>query len=110
MKKELSIILPVFNEKESLPIMVRLLNSSIKFKKEIIIIYDFENDNTIQVAKELAEELSGDLYNLTGDEEMKSNEDVLKNMMKNPKKMMGVIKMIGDKIKNKMDSGDISKD
>jgi dolichol-phosphate mannosyltransferase len=57
MKKELSIILPVFNEKESLPIMVRLLNSSIKFKKEIIIIYDFENDNTIQVAKELAEEL-----------------------------------------------------
>ena len=30
--------------------------------------------------------------------------------MKNPKKMMGIIKMIGDKIKNKMDSGDISKD
>ena len=36
MKKELSIILPVFNEKDSLPIMVRLLNASIKFKKEII--------------------------------------------------------------------------
>ena len=34
MKKELSIILPVFNEKDSLPIMVRLLNSTIKFKKE----------------------------------------------------------------------------
>lgn len=63
-----------------------------------------------KLAKELAEEISGDLSSLTGDEEMKSSEDVLKNMMKNPKKMMGVIKMIGDKIKNKMDSGDISKD
>ena len=63
-----------------------------------------------KLAKELAEELSGDLSNLTGDEEMKSSEDVLKNMMKNPKKMMGIIKMIGDKIKHKMDSGDISKD
>tara|TARA_B100000925_G_scaffold286219_1_gene263615 strand:- start:2056 stop:3198 length:1143 start_codon:yes stop_codon:yes gene_type:complete len=63
-----------------------------------------------KLAKELAEEISGDLSNLTGDEEMKSSEDVLKNMMKNPKKMMNIIKMIGDKIKNKMDSGDISKD
>lgn len=63
-----------------------------------------------KLAKELAEEISGDLSNLTGGEEMKSSEDVLKNMMKNPKKMMNIIKMIGDKIKNKMDSGDISKD
>ena len=30
--------------------------------------------------------------------------------MKNPKKMMNLIKTIGDKIKNKMESGDISKD
>ncbi len=56
MKKELSIILPVFNEKDSLPIMVRLLNSSIKFKKEIIIVYDDHRDNSIEVAKELASE------------------------------------------------------
>ena len=56
MNKELSIILPVYNEKDSLPIMVRILNSSIKFKKEIIIVYDSENDNTIEVAKELANE------------------------------------------------------
>ena len=57
MKKELSIILPVFNEKDSLPIMVRLLNSTIKFKKEIIIVYDDQNDNSVEVAKELAAEL-----------------------------------------------------
>ena len=56
MKKELSIILPIFNERDSLPIMVRLLNSSIKFKKEIIIIYDTENDNAINVARSLEKE------------------------------------------------------
>ena len=56
MKKELSIILPVFNEKDSLPIMVRLLNSTIKFKKEIIIVYDDQNDNSVEAAKELASE------------------------------------------------------
>ena len=58
MKKELSIILPVFNEKDSLPIMVRLLNSTIKFKKEIIIVYDNHNDNSVEVARELAAESS----------------------------------------------------
>ena len=56
MDKELSIILPVYNERDSLPIMVRILNSSIKFKKEIIIVYDSEKDNTIEVAKNLANE------------------------------------------------------
>ena len=58
MKKELSIILPVFNEKDSLPIMVRILESSIKFPKEIVIVYDSENDNTVDVAKELEKEFS----------------------------------------------------
>ena len=37
--------------------MVRLLDSSINFKKEIIIVYDSENDNAIDVAKDLANEL-----------------------------------------------------
>ena len=36
MDKELSIILPVYNERDSLPIMVRILNSSIKFKKKLL--------------------------------------------------------------------------
>ena len=36
--------------------MVRLLNSSIKFKKEIIIIYDTENDNAINGARSLEKE------------------------------------------------------
>ena len=37
MKKELSIILPIFNERDSLPIMVRLLDSSEQGLKEIIL-------------------------------------------------------------------------
>jgi dolichol-phosphate mannosyltransferase len=53
MNKKLSIILPVFNEKESLSIMVRLLKSSIKFENEILIVYDNENDNSVPVAKKL---------------------------------------------------------
>ena len=64
-----------------------------------------------QLAKELAEEISNDIPGLLGEEDgSKTTEDILKNMMKNPKKMMGLIKTIGEKIKNKMDSGDISKD
>merc|ERR1711968_279834 len=63
-----------------------------------------------KLAKELAEEIQGDLSNMVDGDNVSSPEDVIKNMMKNPKKMMGIIKMIGDKIKNKMDSGDISKD
>ena len=53
MNKKLSIILPVFNEKESLSMMVSLLKSSIKFENEILIVYDNENDNSVSVAKKL---------------------------------------------------------
>ena len=56
MEKELSIILPVHNEKDSLPIMVKLLNSSVKCKKEIIIVYDSEEDNAIDTAQKLVKE------------------------------------------------------
>ena len=55
-KKEISIILPIYNEKDSLPIMVRLLESTIKFKKEIIIVHDTENDNALSIANELSKE------------------------------------------------------
>ena len=55
-EKKISIILPIHNEKESLPIMVRLLESSIKFEKEIIIVHDSINDNALEVANELSKE------------------------------------------------------
>ena len=53
MDNKLSIILPVYNEKESLNIMVRLLNSSIKFSTEIIIVHDSLEDNSLDVANDL---------------------------------------------------------
>ena len=56
MKKQLSIVLPVYNEKESLLIMVRLLNSSLSIQTEIIIVHDNLNDNSLDSAKKLAEE------------------------------------------------------
>ena len=58
MIKKLSIVLPVFNEKESLAIMVRLLKSTLKFENEILIVYDDINDNTVPEAKMLENELS----------------------------------------------------
>lgn len=59
-------------------------------------------------AKELAEELSDEFTNISGDG--KSTQGILKEMMKNPKKIMDLVKTIGEKIKNKMDSGEISKE
>jgi len=57
-KKELSIILPVYNEKESLGIMVRLLATTLKFNHEIIIIHDSFNDNSLEEANILKKEFS----------------------------------------------------
>ena len=62
MKKELSIILPVYNEKDSLPIMVRLLISSLKFNHEIIIVHDTLEDNALEEANKLKKEFSN-IYN-----------------------------------------------
>ncbi len=55
-EKKLSIILPVYNEKESLLVMVRLLNSSLKIKTEIIIVHDSLKDNSLESAKILSNE------------------------------------------------------
>jgi hypothetical protein len=64
------------------------------------------------LAKELAEELSGDIMNMFGEEgaEVKSTQDVLKKIMKNPKKLMDLLKSVGSKLDKKMKSGDISQE
>ena len=59
MDKKLSIIIPVFNERESLSTMVRLLKSSLDFENEVLIVYDNLNDNSVQEAKKLEKDLSG---------------------------------------------------
>jgi hypothetical protein len=64
------------------------------------------------LAKEMAEEISKDFENILGGEgaNINSTQDVLKQMMKNPKKIMDLMKTVGAKLNTKMDSGEISKD
>lgn len=63
------------------------------------------------LAKELAEEMSGDVMSMfdDGDEATDTN-DVLKKMMRNPKKIMEIVKKIGTKLDDKMKSGSISQE
>jgi hypothetical protein len=62
------------------------------------------------LAKELAEEISGEFEDMMKGGHEKSTEDIMKKLMKNPKKMMDMVKTVGDKLQKKMDSGDISKE
>jgi hypothetical protein len=63
------------------------------------------------LAKEMAEEIAKDLESVMGEDmQADSPEDVFKNMMKNPKKFMNLIKTVGTKLNAKMQNGDISKD
>ena len=64
------------------------------------------------LAKELAEELSGDVMNMfdDGSGDVKSTGDILKKMMKNPKQIMDLIKKISGKLDSKMKSGNISQE
>ena len=65
-----------------------------------------------KLAKELAEEMSGDFMNMFGQEgsEMKNTQDIFKSLMKNPKKIMEIMKTVGAKLESKMKDGDISKE
>ena len=64
------------------------------------------------LAKELAEEISGDMADILGkdSDNIKSTADVFKNMMKNPTKITGLIKTVSDKLQQKMNSGEISQE
>jgi len=66
------------------------------------------------LAKELAEEISHDFQDILGEtgdiDESTSTQDVLKKMLKNPKKIMNLMKTVSGKLDSKMKSGEISKD
>jgi hypothetical protein len=63
------------------------------------------------LAKEMAEEISKDFENILGNEEdINGTGDIFKKMMKNPKKIMDLMKTVGAKLNEKMEKGDISKD
>jgi hypothetical protein len=69
-----------------------------------------------KLAKELAEELSDDVMNMFDDgtgrpsTESATTADILKKMMKSPKKIMELVKKIGTKLDDKMKTGDVSQE
>lgn len=50
---KLSIILPVYNEKESLSIMIKILEATLDFPNEILVVYDDKTDNSIDAARDM---------------------------------------------------------
>ena len=54
---ELSVVLPVYNEGEAVDPVVRALVAGIKVPCEILIVYDFDGDTTVPVARALSSEL-----------------------------------------------------
>jgi len=65
-----------------------------------------------KLAKEMAEEISDEFSDLVGEDmnDVKSTQDVLKKLMKNPKKIMDLMKKVSGKLDSKMKSGEISRD
>jgi hypothetical protein len=66
-----------------------------------------------KLAKELTEEFTGDLkdvFDETDNTKDKSMKDIMAQLMKDPKKIMGIMKKITDKLQHKMQSGDISQE
>lgn len=67
-----------------------------------------ENSKIAQFAKELTQELDMKDLGLDGKtDKAESFQDVFGMMGKDPQKMFGLVKTVGDKIQNKMQSGDI---
>jgi hypothetical protein len=64
------------------------------------------------LAKDMAEEMSNEFSDLLGKdgEDIKSTDDVMKTLMKDPKKIMNLMKSVSTKLDNKMKNGEISKD
>jgi hypothetical protein len=64
------------------------------------------------LATEMAEEISGDFIGLV-DEDMKNCQDpkeIIQKLMKNPTKMMSMMKKVSNKLDSKIESGEISKE
>ena len=53
-KIKLSILIPVRNEEKNIGRMLRVLNSKIVFPMQVLVIYDFPDDDTIPMVRKLA--------------------------------------------------------
>ncbi len=56
-RPELSVVLPVYNEGESVAPVIRGLLDGIHLPCELLVVYDFDEDTTVPVARALAAEL-----------------------------------------------------
>ncbi len=56
-RPELSVVLPVYNEGEAVAPVIRALVASIHVPCEVLLVYDFDGDTTVPVARALASEL-----------------------------------------------------
>ncbi len=54
MQKQISIILPVYNEGKNISTQIEELEKTVKANHEILIVYDFDDDDTVPPAEELA--------------------------------------------------------
>ena len=62
------------------------------------------------LAKAMAEEIADDFKDIIDESEVSNPQDVIKKLMKNPKKISELMKTVGSKLDNKMKSGEISKE
>ena len=51
-KNELDIVIPVFNENETIVKTIENISSSVKYNYRILICYDYEEDPTLKIIKE----------------------------------------------------------
>ena len=65
-----------------------------------------------KLAKEMAEEISEEYSDMLGKDgaDMQNPQDVIKKLMKDPKKVMDLMKTVGSKLDTKMKSGEISRE
>jgi len=65
-----------------------------------------------KLAKDMAEEITDEFKDLLGEDMQNTTDpnDMIKKLMKNPKKIMDLMKTVSGKLDNKMKSGEISKD
>lgn len=53
--QSLTIIVPVFNEADNFPNLYKAIRKNIKTKNKVVVVYDFEEDNTVPIVKGYAQ-------------------------------------------------------
>jgi glycosyltransferase involved in cell wall biosynthesis len=56
---ELAIVLPVYNEGEAVEPVLRALAAGVRTSRELVVVYDFDEDTTVPVVARLAGEIPG---------------------------------------------------